>query len=343
VWIGSVVIASVLALTGCTEKPQAPAIGDDVLAVVDGVPITVDDLRDPASGRRGVDLGDPTQRKRLLEELIDYRAIVARAREEGYEDDPVVVRIVERALVGRYTDDERARRKPIEPTDAEVEAFWKEHPELFGMRERVRIALIVVHVPESASAEERADRLERADEALEEARRLDPSVRHFGDVAANYSDDTARRLRGGEIGWLVRGVKTQWSDAVIERAFALERPGDLSEVFETRRGFAIAKLVDREGAGTRPLDSRLRPAVVRSMRAANDAAVSEAFRKRIRTGSRITRFDARLDEIDFTAPKEPTGGDAGASPDASEKTGEARGSASEADVVVPPGLEKRDG
>lgn len=65
----------------------------------------------------------------------------------------------------------------------------------------------------------------------------------FNTLAILYSDDTGSARRGGELGFYVRGDLHPEFEAV---AFSL-RPGEVSEIVETRSGFHIIQLIERRG------------------------------------------------------------------------------------------------
>lgn len=65
----------------------------------------------------------------------------------------------------------------------------------------------------------------------------------FNTLAILYSDDTGSARRGGELGFYGRGDLHPEFEAV---AFSL-RPGEVSEIVETRSGFHIIQLIERRG------------------------------------------------------------------------------------------------
>ncbi len=85
-----------------------PRPGGQPLAEVAGEVITVDDFHAEMMRRGGHLPGQYAtveQRRELLEAMIDHRALVAAARAAGYDRDPEVVAIFERAMVERFRQD----------------------------------------------------------------------------------------------------------------------------------------------------------------------------------------------------------------------------------------------
>jgi peptidyl-prolyl cis-trans isomerase SurA len=66
----------------------------------------------------------------------------------------------------------------------------------------------------------------------------------FADLARRFSDDTRSAPRGGALGTL--SPSQQVAPAFKEAAFALDEPGDVSGVVETRFGFHLIQLQGRE-------------------------------------------------------------------------------------------------
>ncbi len=79
----------------------------------------------------------------------------------------------------------------------------------------------------------------------EEAERVLAQLRagaDFGALAQRYSQDTYTRDRGGDLGYVPRGILT--SAEVEAAAFALQ-PGQISEVIRSALGYHIVQVVDR--------------------------------------------------------------------------------------------------
>lgn len=87
------------------------------------------------------------------------------------------------------------------------------------------------------------------------------SVRGFGRLAVEYSEDQITRYRGGDIGW----VRSDRSDSRLDRAvinalFALPQTGAVSDVVETAHGLYVVKLLEDRPERVKPLDA-VEPAI----------------------------------------------------------------------------------
>jgi len=239
----------------------APGIADDaVLASIGDDEITVGQFRREMAVRSGGIPGQfasAEQRRALLDHMVQYRAMVAQARAEGYDMDPDVITVFERAMVAKFqTDQLVAPRENLDVTDDEVAAYYAEHRADYDRPERSRAAIVFFKSSPLATEEKKQELQERVQQALEEAKALDPTITHFGTVARKYSEDRASRYVGGVIGWLIKYPNRQykWEAPVVEAVFSLSEPGQIAPIIHTEKGTYLVRLVDRETASPRPFD-----------------------------------------------------------------------------------------
>jgi len=117
-----------------------------------------------------------------------------------------------RALAQTYAREQLAEK--MKATEAEVDAYIAQHPELDIKQKR-------------GKAEEVLNRIRGGED--------------FNKLAQEFSTDTSNKDKGGDLGWFSHGdMVKEFSDA----AFAL-KPGEVSNIVETRYGFHIIKLDER--------------------------------------------------------------------------------------------------
>jgi len=190
---------------------------------------------------------DAEARHALLEEMLLFRVLVAKARAQGYERDPEVVSLLERTLVAKLLRDQLdPRLETIAAGDAEIEQLYALHKDEYAQPARAEAAIIWVSLPRNAEPAQVEERRGRAQEALAAARELPAGTAHFGSVATKYSDHRESRALGGRIGWLDQGAFSRWDTRVVEALFALKRPLELAPLVETDDGFYLIKLIGRE-------------------------------------------------------------------------------------------------
>jgi peptidyl-prolyl cis-trans isomerase D len=201
---------------------------------------------------------------------------------------PSLDALLQRREVQLQRFDTAAYRAKVDPSDADIEAYFKANEAQFRAPEQASIEYVVLNpevltkgvaVPEedlrkyyaeNASrytvAEERrashvlvkADRDEpaaekkaakaRAEELLVQLRKNPDS---FADVARKYSQDPGSAARGGDLDYFGRGMMTKpFEDAV----FAM-KPGEISNVIETDFGYHIIKLTAVRGGEKKPFEA----------------------------------------------------------------------------------------
>jgi parvulin-like peptidyl-prolyl isomerase len=256
--ISPAVLAACAWLSGCTKQPSSAGELRAAVAVVDGQPISVEAFQDEMArrARSPGQLASLEERRALLQELVRFEALYARAREAGYDRDPEVTATLRRMVASKFKEDQLlARGEAAKVTDSDVERYHREHPEEFTVPEQVRAALIFIKAPATAAPEKLQELKEKAETARAEALGLKADVLSFGAVAQKFSEDQASRYQGGDIGWLAPGKKGyRWEDAVLEAIFALALAGEVSPVIHTPAGFYLAKLMETKPKRVRPLE-----------------------------------------------------------------------------------------
>lgn len=311
---GAVVVFSglwAIPVQGQSADLDAPKIGDNgVVAVVAGEPITIEAFKHEMAVRGGDIPGQyatETQRKALLYEMIQDRALVARARSEGYDKDPEVVAVFERAMVTRFEHQTLNRQlDAIRVPDAEVASYYAEHRNEYSRPATFKAAIIFIAIPQTATEERRADLKTRAEQALVEAKALGSETLHFGPVARKYSDDRASRYKGGVIGSLVQHPSRQykWDAKVVQAIFSLSKPGDIGPIVTTEEGLYLVRLVGHEGVRTRPLE-QVQDGIRHRLSREKRHQMREKFLEETVAGTKVQVDGKLLESIQAPTPAEP--------------------------------------
>jgi peptidyl-prolyl cis-trans isomerase D len=180
------------------------------------------------------------------------------------------------AQIARF--DTSSFKDKVQPTDAELQAFYKENPQLFqapeqasieyvmldiasvekgvtlneadlktyyeqnagriGGQEERRASHILIAVPKGAPAEEKAKAKAKADELLAQLQKNPDS---FAELAKKNSQDAGSAPRGGDLDYFARGAMTKpFEDAV----FAMKQKGEIAGPVESEFGYHIIRLTD---------------------------------------------------------------------------------------------------
>jgi parvulin-like peptidyl-prolyl isomerase len=126
------------------------------------------------------------------------------------------------------------------PSDEAIRQYYAEHTDEFLAPEQIRVAHIVKHVDLSTDPETARAALAEVREALEQGA-------NFAGMAAKHSDCPDN---GGDLGYFARGQMVEEFEHLV---FSLP-VGQLSQLFPTRFGFHIAKVLDRKPPSPRPFE-----------------------------------------------------------------------------------------
>lgn len=263
------------------KGPVAPIDGGpDTVAMVAGRAITVEEFSTHMARRSGGFADQFTtleQKQALLNEIVQRELQIAHARAAGYDRDPEVVAVLERAMIGKLREDQLASKmSALTVSDAEIDSYFLEHKQAYTTPAMTRIAIIRFELPAGASDEKRTEIQTKAEDVLVQARSLDETVRGFGTLAARHSQDQASRYVGGDIGWISAGSPGRFDDASFNKAVAaLSDSAPLSPVVQTSDSLYLIKLLDDRLQKTRDIDqvsSDIQRLIMRQKRADTEVA-----------------------------------------------------------------------
>lgn len=233
-----IVLAALALAIGCGKgKPEGGK--GDVLARINGKPITVEDFKKEQEKLPPYiqgSLATPEGKKQFLDNLVTKELILAKAEKAGMEKDPAVTAKLEE--IKKTLMIEALLKKEIEGkaafSDKDAEAYYNSHKDEFKDGEQVKVAHIMTKTQKEA--EEVLGKLKKES---------------FEKLAQKYSI-APTASKGGEIGSLSRGtVVPEFEQA----AFSLKKAGDISPVVSAGSGFHIIKLLeDRKESEVQPFD-----------------------------------------------------------------------------------------
>ena len=181
----------------------------------------------------------------------------------------------------RQTRIELLLRKLAEPEvgDDDVRKFYEMNEDILtGKSVRAAHILCATRNLRTGTARDPQD-VQAAHERIQEIARKLKEGRSFEELAATYSDDPQSRSRGGEVGYVHKGMRLD--PRFLEVVFSLEK-GGISEPFQTGLGWHIARVLDIQVARTLDMSDPVvygmlkRLAITRQMQVALDEEMKKA-------------------------------------------------------------------
>lgn len=239
--------------------------------------------------------------RRVLDELIEEKLILARVYEAGFDQHPEMVREVQRLLVDHYKIHHlQPLLEQVRVSDQEIRDAYEGARERYMRPARIRAQVIDFHLPKQASERKREALEQRMREVHASALEQKDDQVGYARLVARTSDDQATRSRGGDRGWLTRAqCREIWGDAVAEALFDMARPGEVTEPMLTDTGWVIARLHAVQPENIQPLEqvaSQIRDRLETEKRDRLVREFHDALRARARVtvdASQLTSFQPR--------------------------------------------------
>lgn len=290
--------ACLVILVACqTAPPKRPdAEPGPIIAEWAGDALTAGDVRAemgklPPVSRAA--LADVSRKRELVDRMITNRLLYAEGWRRGYADDPEIVRQIEalreRLVVQRLMRD--LRQRP-DVSEEEARRHYEENLPLYSTT-RVRASHILLEDEATAKA-------------VHAELVADPD--RFEALAREKSTDQTSAKRGGDLGTFGAGrMVPEFEHA----AFALQ-PGEVSPPVQTRYGWHVIRVTERQEGETRPFDAVSSEITAHLANQKIEAQVDAAI-ARLRSDARIRVDEERLRVLEPPAgvARSPHGGMAG--------------------------------
>lgn len=150
--------------------------------------------------------------------------------------EKTMARFVERNTLSKKIVQKEVDDK-INVTDAQIAKYYQENSARYKKPEEYRARIILVKVPPSSTASQRAEYRKKAEDLLQKI--LKGAV--FADIAAGHSDDMTR-IKGGDLGVMHAGQMEE----EFEKQIKTMKIGEVSGVVESLKGFYLVKLDDKK-------------------------------------------------------------------------------------------------
>ena len=157
--------------------------------------------------------------------------------EAFYKANTGLFQAPEQANVEYVVLDADAVKKSIPVNEQDVKTYYEQNAGRLSGQEERRASQILIAAPKNAPPAEREKAKARAEELLAQVKKAPDS---FAELAKKYSQDSASAAHGGDLDYIARGAMIKpFEDAV----FSMKK-GEIAGPVETDLGYHIIKLTD---------------------------------------------------------------------------------------------------
>lgn len=285
-----------LSLLSLAMLCSVAAAAEDIVGKMGSVELYASEIKpiieaQPPESRRQL-ASDPVQLERLVKNELVRKAVLAEARQKGWDKRPELQPLIERArdqvIVGAYVSNVA---KPAEgyPSEEEVKQFYEANKAQLQAPAQYQIAQIFLPVAEGA---DKAKADEAAKKINELSAKLAKSTGDFAKLAKENSAHKESAEKGGEIGW----VSEDQMVAEIRRAVVKMNKGEITPPVKSAAGWHLIRLMDKRPPALRPL-AEVRGNLVAAMRQRKMQEGERVYLEALSTKARPTINQIELNKI----------------------------------------------
>jgi len=235
----------------------------------------------------------PDSIKNLVRNELVRRMVLSEALKADWDKRTEVVIAMERGRDQAIIDNFVANRSlpPAGyPSEAEIKTTYDANIAQFRVPSQIRLAQILIRLPENANAGE----VKRALSIIQEINTKLDGGANFGELAKQYSQDEVSKDNGGLLDWLNENQLT----AQFRTAVAGLKGNAASKPIRSPFGYQIVKVADRKPEFTRPLNE-VSDLIAKSLRDARANQNREAYLEGLTTKTPPQINDGNLKAIRF--------------------------------------------
>jgi peptidyl-prolyl cis-trans isomerase C len=299
--MASLMLTAMMAGQGAWAEAKLPAAADAhkpvaAQALAQGQNFVITDLDVQADAQRippdvrPLILARPQNVGQMASDLYVFRNMANMAQQLGMERDPRVAAALQvardRVLANAWMDALDEKNMPsVEAAEKQARSIYQAQPDRFKVGEEVQARHILIS---GKDAEARA----KARQVLAQLK----GGADFATLAKEISSDKGSAARGGDLGFFGRD---RMAPEFEKAAFALQKPGDISDVVETQFGQHIIQLEARRPSGIKPYEE-VREGMVKEIRsiAARDvrSSIAEQLRQDVKVDTKAVDAFASKNE-----------------------------------------------
>jgi len=157
--------------------------------------------------------------------------------EAFYKENQALFQAPEQATIEYVVLDVESVRKGLMVNEQDLKTYYEQNVARLGGQEQRRASHILIAVPKGAPEAEKQKARAKAQELLAQVKKAPDS---FAELAKKHSQDPGSAAQGGDLDFFARGAMTKpFEDAV----FSLGK-GEISGIVETDFGYHIVKVTD---------------------------------------------------------------------------------------------------
>lgn len=231
-----------------------------------------------------------------------------------YQKNKANLKTPEKRLATVYFVDEAHTAAGIQVSDADLRRAYDEQRDRFRTGERLHVRHILLKTTDKPAAE--AAKIQaKAEDLLKQLK----GGADFAALATKNSEDTTSAVKGGDLGWIVKGQTVKnFEDA----AWSL-KPKELSAIVKTEYGFHILQLLERQDARVQPFEEAKailmaetqKQVVFDTMQRNIDNLRTQILREPAKAAELAQKFNAQSVKVGPIAPGQPNFGEFGNSPE----------------------------
>ncbi|MEE9535823.1 MAG: peptidylprolyl isomerase, partial [Desulfobacterales bacterium] len=202
--------------------------------------LIVGELLFQESKKKGIQVKPETVTEQLMtiKQRFPSEAEFKKALEENNMTESKISADIKRDVAIQRLLDKEVDQK-VKITDEESKTFYDKNLQLFQQPERVKASHILIKVDEGAPEEKKAE----ARKKIKEIQQKVQNGEDFAALAKTYSEGPSGP-KGGDLGSFGRG---QMVKPFEDAAFSL-KPNETSDIVETRFGYHLIKVVEKQPA-----------------------------------------------------------------------------------------------
>jgi len=191
---------------------------------------------------------DSKKKANMLTQIITSMVIADVARKAGFDKRPDIMEKKKFVVNGFLTREylERVVASGVSVSEEDIKKYYEENSERFSLREQVRARHILIRVNAQMDEAAKLAARKKAAELLAQV----GAGSDFATLAQDHSEDMMSRNRGGDLGMFGHG---QMVPEFETAAFALQ-PGETSDIVETKYGYHIIRVEERQEDSVKPLE-----------------------------------------------------------------------------------------